>query len=209
MTSSGGYLKAMAQRGARDVAPSLALQGHLVDLDDDPVDLVRAVVPVLPVVGHELLNRGDVGQDAHLVGRRQPPGAEGGIPLALALDVEAAARADAVHEHAQRAGGRDLGVLLAQGARGGVAWVGERRLARLDEARVEVGERRRREEHLAADLDEVGHVVARQTLGDALDGAHVVGDVLAGAAVTAGQGTHEAPLLVEQVDGQAVDLQAR
>ena len=48
LTSSGGYLKAIAQRGAREVDAELALHGDLVDLDDDAVDLVLDVVAVLP-----------------------------------------------------------------------------------------------------------------------------------------------------------------
>ena len=37
----------MAHRGAREVAPELALQGEVVDLDHHPVDLVVEVVAVL------------------------------------------------------------------------------------------------------------------------------------------------------------------
>ena len=101
--------------------PELALERHLVDLDDDAVDVVGPVVAVLAVVGDELLHRGDVGQDAHLVGGGQSPGAQSGIRLALSLHVEAAAGPEAVDEHAQRTRGGDLRVLLAQRARGGVA----------------------------------------------------------------------------------------
>ena len=49
--------------------------------------------------------------------------------------------------------------------------------------------------------------LAAQLLRDAGDGAHVVGDVLAGGAVTAGCGAHEGAVAVKQVHGQAVDLQ--
>ena len=42
---------------------------------------------------------------------------------------------------------------------------------------------------------------------DALDRADVVGDVLTGAPVAAGRCPHEATPLVEQVDGQSVDLE--
>ena len=50
LTSSGGYLNAIAQRGAREVEPSRRCSGELVDLDHDAVDLVLDVVPVLAVV---------------------------------------------------------------------------------------------------------------------------------------------------------------
>ena len=108
----------------------------------------------------------------------------------------------------QRPGRGDPGVLLPQRAGGGVARVGERRLARLDQRGVELGERLDREEDLAADLDaRSGWPVAGEPVRDALDRADVVGDVLAGAAVAAGRGPHQPAVLVEQVDGQAVDLQ--
>ena len=54
LTSSGGYLNAIAHRGARDVEPSRRCSDDLVDLDDDAVDLVLHVVPVLAVVLDEL-----------------------------------------------------------------------------------------------------------------------------------------------------------
>ena len=55
LTSSGGYLKAIAQRGARDVEPSRRCTDDLVDLDDDAVDLVLDAVPVLAEVLDERL----------------------------------------------------------------------------------------------------------------------------------------------------------
>ena len=44
LTSSGGYLKAIAQRGARLVEPSRALERDVVDLDHHAVDLVLTIV---------------------------------------------------------------------------------------------------------------------------------------------------------------------
>ncbi len=169
LTSSGGYLKAMAQRGARDVAPSWRWSATSSTLTTMPSISWAPVVAVLPVVGDELLDRGDRRRERDLVGRRQAPGAQHGVRLALPLDVEAAAGPDAVDEHAQRPARRDLGVLLAQRPGGRVAGVGEGRLARLDEAGVEVGEGRGREEDLPADLDELRHVVVTaEPLGHAL-----------------------------------------
>ena len=60
LTSSGGYLNAIAQRGARLVEPSRRCTRHLVDLDHDAVDLVLDVVPVLAVVRDPLLDLGEV-----------------------------------------------------------------------------------------------------------------------------------------------------
>ena len=62
LTSSGGYLKAIAQRGAREVEPSRRWTDDLVDLDDDAVDLVLDVVPVLAVVGDVVPHAGEVGR---------------------------------------------------------------------------------------------------------------------------------------------------
>ena len=55
LTSSGGYLNAIAHRGARLVEPEPALEPHVVDLDDHTIDLVLDVVAVLTVVLDELL----------------------------------------------------------------------------------------------------------------------------------------------------------
>ena len=114
----------------------------------------------------------------------------------------------------QRPGRRDPRVLLPQRAGGGVARVGERRLARLDERGVELLERLDREEDLAAHLQPGRHAVPGLATGGGLqgardlgDGADVVGDVLPGAAVAAGRGPDQAAVLVEQVDRQPVDLE--
>ena len=64
-----------------------------------------------------------------------------------------------------------------------------------------------REVDLAAHLEQLGRVVAGQPLGDLADGAHVGGDVLAGAPVAAGGAADQPALLVGQVDRQAVDLE--
>ena len=168
-------------------------------------------MPVLAVVGDVVSDAGEVVHHPPAVAGGQPPRLERGVRLGLRRRPEAGAGADAVHHQAQRAGGGDPRVLLAQAAGGGVARVGERRLALLDQARVEVGERGHREVDLAAHLDQirhVGEVVGRGQPGrHALDAAHVRGDVLAGAAVAPGGGAHQPALGVGQVDGQPVDLQ--
>ncbi len=185
----------------------LALERDLVDLDDDAVDLVGAVVPVLPVVGHELLDLGDLVEHLDLVGRRQAPGPHHLVPLALPLEVEAPPGTDPVDEQLEWPARRDLGVLLPQRPGSRVARVGERRLPRRHERGIEVGEPRGREEDLPADLDELWHAVTAEPLGHSPDGAHVVGDVLARATVATGQRPNEPTLLVEQVHGETVDLQ--
>ncbi len=76
LTSSGGYLNAIAQRGARRGRAEPALQRDVVDLDDDAVDLVLDVVPVLAVVGDELPHLGERRQHLDLVAGGQAPGGQ-------------------------------------------------------------------------------------------------------------------------------------
>ena len=188
-----------------------ALDGDRVDLDHHAVDLVLDVVPVLAVVGDVFRHSGQVVHHLPPVTGGQSPRLERRVRLGLRGRAVAGAGADAVHHQAQRAGGGHPWVLLPQAAGGGVARVGERRLALLDQARVQVGERGHREVDLAAHLQELRHVgeaVGRGQPGrHALDAAHVGGDVLAGAAVAPGGGADQPALLVGQVDGEPVDLQ--
>ena len=80
LTSSGGYLNAIAHRGARLVEPSRRCSCELVDLDHDAVDLVLDVVPVLAVVVDVVLDAGEVVDHSHPVGDRQTPAAEQLVP---------------------------------------------------------------------------------------------------------------------------------
>ena len=138
---------------------------------------------------------------------RQAPLAEEVVRLRLPGQLEALAVADPVDQHVQRPRRRDAGVLLPQRPGGAVARVGERRPSRRHEGRVELLEAFDGEEHLAADLD-LGRVTGSlQSVRDALDGLDVVGDVLTGTPVAAGQGPGQPAVLVEQVDREAVDLQ--
>jgi hypothetical protein len=80
LTSSGGYLNAIAHRGAREVNPSSACRA-VVDLEHHAVHLV------LQVVTMRLLAR-DVGQRLGQVGHhlvvgadRQPPGGQRSVGL--------------------------------------------------------------------------------------------------------------------------------
>ena len=194
-------------RGAAGGAQA-ALHRDLVDLDDDPVDLVLDGVPLL---AHPLDVRDDVRdvvEHLSVPAGGQAPGSEPVVGLRLAGDLDAAPGAQAVHHQPQGTAGRDPRVLLAQRPRGRVAGVGERRAAGLDEPGVQVGERRDREVHLTAHLDQVGHgaIICGEHGRHAAQGADVHGHVLAGAAVAAGRGAHQPAALVDQVDGEPVDL---
>ena len=144
VTSSGGYLKAIAQRGARLVDPSRRWMDDLVDLDHHAVDLVLDVVPVLGVVGDVVRARrpGPATSPPPVAGR-QPPRPQRLVGLGLGLRRRSPRRAPmpCTTRRSGRRGG-DPRILLAQAAGGGVARVGERRLALLDQRGVEVGERR-------------------------------------------------------------------
>ncbi len=102
--------------------------------------------------------------------------------------------------------GGDLGVQLAQRPGGGVAGVGEEALAGLALAAVELGERFQRHEDLAPDLDDLGRRGQLQAPGHRLHGEDVGGDVFTGHPVAPGGRPDEPAPLVDQRDGQAVEL---
>ena len=114
--------------------------------------------------------------------------------------------AELVAPHRELAAGGDVRVLLAERARRGVARVDEEPLAGVGLAGVERLERARAHVDLAAHLQHVWRAL-RQALGDRLDGGDVGGDVLPHPPVAAGGRLHETAVLVEQRDGDAVDLQ--
>lgn len=145
--------------------------------------------------------------DLVVLGGGQTPGVEQLVGRGEAVDAQALVGADAVHHHVQRAGGGDLGVLLAQRSGGRVARVGEGLVVGGDQPGVQLLEAFHGEEDLAADLDERGDVLALQAVRDLGDRPDVGGDVLAGAAVAAGGRPGQAAVLVGEVDGEAVDLE--
>ena len=207
VASSGGYLNAIAQRGAREVEPSRRCSAYWSTFTTTPsiscstecrCSLVRSMNAQTPGRSSTTRKRSLTGSPSvaqPVVGRRLPVG------------LEAPVRADAVHDQPQRPGGGDPRVLLPQGAGGGVARVGERRLALLDHAGVDVGERGDREVDLAAHLEQLRDVVPGQLLRDVLHGADVRGDVLPRRAVAAGGGADHAAVLVDDRDRDAVDLE--
>ena len=190
----------------------LFLQGAVVDLVDDAVD----------VVGQAVAQRGDRGVEVDQAGRalhllvhrarRQADRVEGveqaglGRRHAPAVDL-----AEAVGEEAERPLDRVARVELAHHAGGGVARVDEGLLAlraALDELPlplVEGLEVVAAHEDLAAHLEHL-RLHALQPLGHGGDGAHRVGHVLAGLAVAARRRLHQLAALVAQVDRQAVEL---
>ena len=184
-----------------------ALDGQVVDLDHDPVDLVFGVVAVFAVVGDVGPGRG--GRVDHPgVGRyRQPVGAQHLVGLALAGQGEAVVGSDAVDDHPQGPGGGDPGVFLPERPGGGVAGVGEPVLPGLLQGLVQLREGLFGEEHLASHLQHGGNVASSQPVRDAVDGGDVSGDVLPHPSVPPGGSLREAPVEIGEVHRQPVDLQ--
>lgn len=116
LTSSGGYLYAIAQRGARLVEPSRRAGGRR----RRPSPRRRRSRRGRSSAGSppRVRRRPDVGegrQHPHLLGDGQAPGGQRLVGLRLRAGLEALARTDAVTDHAERAGRRDPGILLPQG----------------------------------------------------------------------------------------------
>ena len=197
-----------------------ALEGVVVELEDDAVDLVDEVVAVGGVALDVGLALGASPHHGVVGGHRQPPAGQHLVPLVLPggepLPRCGGDRADPVGDHRQGPGGGDGGVLLAQRAGGRVAGVGEdlqeggsvglplqiAGAALLVEGLEVLGG----EVDLSAHLEQGGVGVTGQDQGDRGDGPHVAGDVLTGGAVAAGRGPGEDAVLVGQGHGQAVDL---
>ena len=125
-------------------------------------------------------------------------------PLAVGLELESLDRTDSVAPDRQRPCGGELGVELADRAGGGVARVGEGRLTSGGARLVQLREVRARQVDLAAHLELGGS--AGHPQGDRADGPEVLSHVLADLAVAARRAPDEHAVLVEQRDGQPVDL---
>ena len=135
-----------------------------------------------------------------------------GKEVPLAIDIDRVHIGKGVHECGQVTHSRDFGVLLAKGAGGSVARVGEGGAARLVILLVEAHKRLLGHKDLSAHLDravERTHMrqgLVGQACGHVLDGAHVERDVLAHDAVAARCCAHEHAVLVREGDTQAVYL---
>ena len=112
--------------------------------------------------------------------------------------------AQLIAPHRQRPLPRVGRVELADRARGGVARVHERRLARRRAALVQRGEVSQRHVHLAAHLQQRRHVIDPQR--DRADRAQVVRDVLPHLAVAARRPALQHAVAVDEADRQPVDL---
>ncbi len=128
-------------------------------------------------------------------------------------DVEPFERRARVTEQIQRPRGGDARVELAEASTGGVARIHELRLATLDLLGVDLREALLREDDFAADLEPRGQRPAlgggAQPQGDAAHRLQVRADVLAGRAITASRALRKDSALVDELDGDAVELVLR
>ena len=196
-------------RGPRGRAET-ALQGHIVDFDDQAVYLVFDIVAVFAPVGDAFGHRLDALDLGGVGGHRQPPGAQRPVRVVQRARREPLGLADSMADHPQLAPRGHGGILLPQRASGAVARVGERRLPLGHQTGVEFLEIGQPEEHLPAHLEHGGYrefVGAGEPFGNVLDGAGIVGDILAAAAVTAGGAADQNALTVDQGQRDTVDLE--
>ena len=114
--------------------------------------------------------------------------------------------AHAVRDKRQPARRDDLAVERLERAGGGVARVGEGRLAILFPIAIRAVEGGPRPVDLAAQLEHFGPARAVQPQRDALECANVLCDVVAGLTVAAGRRGHQAPGFIAQRYRDAVDF---
>ena len=133
----------------------------------------------------------------------------------LGMDVDGRLVRHGVDEGLEVAMGRDLGVLLAKAARGGVSWVGKGRGARGIGILVQAREGVARHVDFAADLDGAAEASVSEALQagrregarDIADREDVGGDVLPRRAVAARGGADELRVPIGERHAEPVDLE--
>ncbi len=184
------------------------LQRQVVHLVDDTVDIVVEAGALLldrAIDGERIVHAGAA---LHQRIDRETPFLEGRDHAHLRIGGHRAHLAPGVGEEAQRARGGDLGIFLAERARGGVARIDVKLLARFRLLAVQRREILLAEVDLAAHLDHRRRAL-RQRRGDVLHGADVGGDILAGLAVAARRAENQLAALVAERHGEAIDLGLR
>ncbi len=186
-----------------------SVQRHPVDLDHQAVDLVLDVVPMRAPVLHALDHLVRTVRDDRVRRHGQPPGRQRVVRRGLGLRLEPLQPAEAVADHAEATPSGDRGVLLPQRPGRGIARIGERRLALLDQRGVQRLEVAEPEEHLTAHLQQCRDGEFRgagEGLGNIVDGTGIEGDVLPRPAVPPRGRALENTVAVHQVQGDPVDL---
>ena len=192
-------------RRTRDEAQTL-LEIEPVELVDDAVDIVvepgAAAFELTIGVEHlfHALREAHQRVDGKAVIQQRP------VDAPLRICGELRHLAPSVGEELQGPGGGDRGIELAQGTGGGIARVGKASLAAFGLAFVQALKGAAAHIDLAAHLKRIGEALGRDPLRDVGDGADIGGDVLAFVTVAAGGALNQAPLLVAERDGEAIDL---
>ena len=184
-----------------------------VNLYDHAVDVVVQVTAMFERLGTKLVDLGGCSTASH-VGVDAKAGATQPIEeLALAVDVQRVGIGDGIDKGSEIAARRDLGVLLAQAAGGGVARVGEGVATLGIGLFIQTNKAALRHIDLAAYLDgtlAVGAHMSERRLGQVhghiLDGTDVERHVLARGAIAARGRAHEGAVLVGKRHAQTVDL---
>ena len=184
-----------------------------INLYNHAVDVVVQVTAMLERLGTELVDLGRRGATSH-VGVDAKAGATQPVQkLALAVNVQRVGIGNGIDKGGQVTACRDLGILLAQAAGGGVARVGEGVATLGIGLVVQTNKAALGHIDLAAYFDGAlaigGHVGERrlgQMHGHILDSAHVERYVLARGAVAARGGAHKGAVLVGKRHAQTVDL---
>jgi len=137
------------------------LQGQVVDLHDDAVDLVLDIVPMLAVIVDELLHASEVWDDLGTFGCGQAPGVQPLVPARLRCHVRPVLDlADAVHTIARCRAAVTRGSFWRSEPAAVLRGFANGALPASTSEALSFLEARHREEHLAADLEHLGHVVA-------------------------------------------------
>ena len=184
-----------------------------VHLYDHAVDVVVQVAAMLERLGAELVNLGGRGTTGHVGVDAKAGAAQPVQKLALTVNMQRVGIGDGVDKGSQVAARRDLGILLAQAAGGGVARVGKGVAPLGIGLVVQAHKAALGHVDLAAHLDgalaigaHVGERRLGQVHGHILDGTHVERHVLARGAVAARGGAHKSAVLIGKRDAQTVDL---
>ena len=192
-----------ARSAADESKPLLPVQP--VDLVDDAVDVEgqrRAPLLHLIVVAQQRL--GPVAQFRRLIGPEAPllqP-----LPdLPLGRTQRLRHLAPGIAEEPQRTPGGDPRIELPQAAGGGIARIGEDRLALLDPPLVQLHELGAVHIDLAPHFQHIRNSTG-QFLRNIADGPHIGGDVLALLPIATGGGHDQLAMLVAERAGQPVDL---
>ena len=129
------------------------LVGKGINLHHDAVDVIGQAVALAEGLRTELVHLGGTVAALEVGVHREACHALPSEEVPLAVDVDRVHVGKGIHEGGQVAYGRDLGVLLAKGAGGGVARVGKGGTACLVVLLVEAHERLFGHKDLAAHLD--------------------------------------------------------